>query len=341
MGVMPLSPDSSSASGSAAPLLRIENLAVAYKIGLRRSLRAVSGVSLEVARGSTLALIGESGSGKSTIARAVCGLGPIERGVVSIAGTDIAQRKDRAAAAGSLGVQIVFQDPISALNPRWPIWRSIAEPRLRLFPPAPDGHRALAVELLERVGLDRSMADRVPSQLSGGQRQRVTIARALSPEPKLIILDEAVSALDVSVRNEILALLDELKRERGLTYLLISHDMGAVIQIASEVAVLYLGKLVEVGRAVEVIGRPLHPYTRALIRAVPVLNAVASEPARRLSGEIGDPANPPPGCRFHPRCRFAIPRCSEEEPFLRELNDRQVACHRADEIAKQEIDAPA
>jgi len=314
------------------PLVTVSNLVVTYRLGLNRTLRAVSGVSLAIHQGHTLALIGESGSGKSTVARAICGLGPVESGAIRIAGTDIVPAPDRAAAAGRLGVQIVFQDPTAALDPRWPVWRSVAEPRGPLLPPAPDRHRARAVALLERVGLSADMADRHPSQLSGGQRQRVTIARALAAEPKLVILDEAVSALDVSVRNEILVLLDELKRQDGLTYLLISHDMGAVIQIATEIAVMYLGEIVEQGPSQAVIGAPRHPYTQALLAAVPSLDGSPIKKLR-LTGDIGDPARPPPGCRFHPRCPLAIPSCTTEAPALRSIAGRSVACHLAQETA--------
>lgn len=321
----------SSARPGADPLVDVRDLTIAYAAGWRRSLRAVAGVSLAIDAGSTMALIGESGSGKSSFARSVCGLGPIESGSVTIAGQDITRVPDRAAAAGALGVAIVFQDPTSALDPRWPVWRSIAEPRFRRLPAPRSEQCAYAERLMQRVGLDRSMAARRPHQLSGGQRQRVTIARALSAGPRLVILDEAVSALDVSVRNEILALLDRLKREEGLTYLLISHDMGAVVQIATSIAVLYLGKLVEQGEAALFVQRPVHPYTRALLRAVPTLEGVRN--ASPLEGETGDPAHPPSGCRFHPRCRFRVDRCAAEVPQMRPVDGRSVACHRAEEMA--------
>ena len=210
-----------------------------------------------------------------------------------------------AALAGEKGIQVVSQDPGAALDPRWPLWRSILEPRLARFPRDPDGGRARAGDLLERVGLSRSMSDRRPHQLSGGQRQRVTIARALAPEPQMIILDEAVSALDVSVRNEILALLGALQAASGLTYLLISHDIGAVTQIASDVAVLYRGRLAELGPAAEVLGSPLHPYTRMLIRAVPTLDDVA----------IG----PPPACDRGGRRRRGLPVPAALRPGRRAL----------------------
>jgi oligopeptide/dipeptide ABC transporter ATP-binding protein len=313
-----------------ANLLEVDDLSVSYRIGLRRHVRAVAGVSLRLGRGRTLALIGESGSGKSTIARAICGLGPIEGGSVRVGGIEFSSAPDRAAAAGKAGVQIVFQDPGAALDPRWPVWRSVAEPRWHSHKRGPAA-RDHAVALLEHVGLHADLADRRPFALSGGQKQRVTIARALSTSPKLIILDEAVSALDVSVRNEILALLHDLQRTDGLTYLLISHDMGAVVQIATDVAVLYLGRLVETGEAAQVIGAPAHPYTQALIRAVPAIHRVETAAAPRLRGEIGSPEHPPTGCRFHPRCPLAVKTCAEATPQLGMIRGRDVACHRAEE----------
>jgi oligopeptide/dipeptide ABC transporter ATP-binding protein len=314
------------------PVLEVTDLVVAYRLGLRRWVRAVAGVSLEIKAGRTLALIGESGSGKSSLARAVCGLGPVESGTVRVGGVDLTAASDRAAAAGRSGVQIVFQDPTTALDPRWSIWRSVAEPRLAGNPGTRAQERERAVALLERVGLPAGVADRRPSEVSGGQRQRVTIARALSSEPKLIVLDEAVSALDVSVRNEVLFLLDGLQRESGLTYLLITHDMGAVVQAATDVAVLYLGRLVESGGAMDVLANPAHPYTRALLAAVPTLRGGNIAATDRPRGEIGNPEHPPPGCRFHPRCPFATAVCGSDVPELRPVLNRDVACHHAEEV---------
>jgi oligopeptide/dipeptide ABC transporter ATP-binding protein len=280
-----------------------------------------------------LALIGESGSGKSTIARAICGLGPVSGGSILLEGTDLATAPDRADAAGASGIQIVFQDSTSALDLRWPVWRSVSEPRLKRLPASMEAQREHAISVLARVGLHRDLAERRPAQLSGGQRQRVTIARALAAEPKLIVLDEAVSALDVSVRNEVLTLLDRLRREDGLTYLFVSHDMGAVAQIASDVAVLYLGKVVERGEARRIINAPAHPYTRALIAAVPSFTPAPVAAAAR--GEIGDPASPPSGCRFHPRCAFMADRCSSIEPALDPFDGRLAACLRLPELAQR------
>ncbi|HKF76132.1 MAG TPA: ABC transporter ATP-binding protein [Candidatus Dormibacteraeota bacterium] len=311
-------------------LLRIRGLTVTYGLRSRHPVRAVAGVSLDVGRGRTLALIGESGSGKSSVARAICGLGPVESGSIEMDGHELTAAADRPAAAGERGIQIVFQDPVSALDPRWPAWRSVAEPLVRDVP-SPGDRRERAIALLERVGLDPSFGDRHPHQLSGGQRQRVTIARALAPGPKLVILDEAVSALDVSVRNEILVLLDDLKRQGGLTYLLISHDMGAVAQMATEIAVMYLGRVVESGEARQVILHPVHPYTDALLASVPTVSGDVVEPSFRPRGEIGDTAHPPPGCRFHPRCPLAVDVCTTEEPAMRTVRGRLAACHRAEE----------
>jgi peptide/nickel transport system ATP-binding protein len=315
-------------------LLDLRDLTVSYKTA-HGKLTAVAGVSLRVEEARTLSLIGESGSGKSSIARAVCGLHLAESGQVIVGGKNLVKEgRNQAVAAGAAGIQIVFQDPTSALDPRWPVWRSIIEPRLSRFPASQAEHRATAERLMERVGLRADYAERRPHKLSGGQRQRVTIARALAAEPKLVILDEAVSALDVSVRNEILTLLDGLRAERGLTYLFISHDMGAVAQMSRDVAVLYLGKLMETGTAEDVIGRPAHPYTRGLIAAVPSVNAPARQLAR-IIGDTDDPANPPPGCRFHRRCPYAADRCRSEVPEERPYDGRIVACHRV-----EEIDAP-
>ena len=318
-------------AAQADTLLGVDKLNVVYRGLTRRPVQAVVDVSFTIARGSTLALIGESGSGKSTIARAIAGLGPVESGSVRLDGAELTGAGDRAAEAGRRGVQIVFQDPTSALNPRWPVWQSIVEPRLRERL-GRTVQRDIAADYLGRVGLNARHMDRLPQQLSGGQRQRVTIARALVAKPKLVILDEAVSALDVSVRNEVLLLLDRLKDSEQLTYLLISHDMGAVAQLATSVAVLYLGKLVELGPAPRVIGQPAHPYSRALIDAVPALNKLVATSAPALSGEIGDPAQPPSGCRFHPRCPYAIDRCRSEVPELQPHRGGDVACLRAAEI---------
>ena len=232
-----------------------------------------------------------------------------------------------------MACRLCSRTPPPRSDPRWPIWRSVAEPRLARGPGPRASERDRAIGLLNRVGLPPGVADRLPSEISGGQRQRVTIARALSSDPHLIVLDEAVSALDVSVRNEVLFLLDALQRESGLTFLLITHDMGAVVQAATDVAVLYLGRLVESGVARDVLADPAHPYTRALLAAVPTLGgAGAPAAADRPRGEIGNPEHPPPGCRFHPRCPLATAVCRSEVPELRPVRNRAVACHHAEQV---------
>lgn len=264
------------------PRLRLEKLAVSYRVGRRATVHAVRGVSLSVAKGSTTAIIGESGSGKSSLIRALCGLTPTSGGRLYVDDFELTQvpYRLRARAAGAAGVGIVFQNPMVALDPRWPVWRSIAEAlpgrggplRAAMSRSDKEERRARAAVALDQVGLAAAFADRRPSQLSGGQLQRVTIARALAAEPRILLYDEVVSALDVSVRNEILRLLAEVNKSFELTSLFISHDMSSVVQIASEIAVMYHGEIVESGPAADVVGQPTDPYTRKLLAAVPTIS---------------------------------------------------------------------
>jgi oligopeptide/dipeptide ABC transporter ATP-binding protein len=313
--------------------LSVEDLVVTY--GNRRDpLRAVDGVSLRVPRGQTLGIIGESGSGKSTLVMAVAGLLPTTSGRISIAPRD----GDLVPAARSVGrdgqVQVIFQDPMLALSPSLPIWRSVAEPLAPTSLRVPDRFRARAVELLGQVGIGPELADRRPARLSGGQRQRVTIARAVAAEAPLIMCDEPVAALDISLQAGVLRLLDELRRTRELTYVFVSHDMTSIARIADQVGVMYLGKLVEVGPVRSVLREPRHPYTQALISAVPTVSLRARARSRTLlPGEIPDARQPPSGCRFRTRCRFAQARCAVEEPtFGAGGAAHQVACHFWPEI---------
>lgn len=311
--------------------LEVRDLDVHYS-SKGRTVRANDRISLDVPRGSTYALIGESGCGKSSFGKAICGLVPVTGGSVVLGGDRLGQGRHAARDAGRLGVQIVLQDPTASLDPRWPIWRSVAESR-RLAGESKADARDRAVAALAEVGIAEAMADRRPSALSGGQKQRVTIARAIAAEPRLIVLDEAVSALDVSVRNEVLQLLDDLKHRHDLTYVFISHDMSVVTQSASHVAVMYLGKIVESGTTAQVVQDPVHPYTRALLSAVPTLNDDLGS-RLRMVGEFPDPANPPKGCRFHTRCPFAQDVCTSQEPSLDgRAGGRRAACHFADELA--------
>jgi oligopeptide/dipeptide ABC transporter ATP-binding protein len=309
----------------------VRGLSVRYT-GHRRAVRAVDEVSLDVAAGRTLAIVGESGSGKSTLLRAIAGLVPAFEGTVEVNGS--VPPHD---ASGAGRVQMVFQDPDLALNPRLPTWKSIAEPlaprRLRM----PGSLREPALALLREVGLGPEIADRRTHELSGGQRQRVTIARAVAARPALVLLDEPVSAQDVSLQGSLLRLLSTIQRERGLTYVIVSHDIAAVARIADRVGVMYAAKLVELGGAEQVLTRPRHPYTQALVGAVPRMSARRDAVPRLIQGEPPDLRQPPPGCRFHTRCAFAIDRCATEEPALAgdsaQPGDHLVACHRWQEIA--------
>jgi oligopeptide/dipeptide ABC transporter ATP-binding protein len=295
--------------------------------------RAVDGVSFELPEGPFgLGLVGESGSGKTTIARALLRLLRPASGAIRLDGQDVAGSNGRAVREYRREVQIVFQDPTTSLDPRGKIGSTIAEP-LRahgIVPRVQVGERIGA--LLTEVGLEPEMAGRYPHQLSGGQRQRVAIARALSVEPRVLVLDEPTSALDVTVQARILELIAKLRRERGLAYVLISHNLAVVEQLCEETAVLYLGRIVEHGPTEEILARPAHPYTLALRSAVPEIDLAARRSRIVLPGTVPDPANPPPGCPFHPRCPYAIERCRTEVPELRELDGRTVACHRAEEI---------
>ncbi len=320
------------------PLVEVQQLVKHYPGGggffsaARPPVQAVDGVSFTIAAGETLGLVGESGSGKSTVGRAVLRLEPPTAGTVRFDGTDLAGLDAAALRALRQRMQIVFQDPFGSLNPRRTIGDSIAEGMIihRLVPPAAMAGRV--ADLLAEVGLDRSYADRYPHEFSGGQRQRLGIARALAVEPRFIVCDEPVSALDVSVQAQVINLLLELRERRGLAYLFIAHDLAVVRQVAHRVAVMYLGTIVEIGPSRAVIGAPCHPYTQALVSAVPDPDPTVARQRIVLEGEPPSPSAPPPGCPFAPRCfhprRDA--RCTAERPMLRVIGDREVACHHAE-----------
>ncbi|GMV05113.1 MAG: hypothetical protein AMXMBFR53_13930 [Gemmatimonadota bacterium] len=303
------------------------------------AIRAVDGVTFDIHAGETLGLVGESGSGKSTTGRLVLNLETPTSGTVSFQGTALGGLGPEGMRRHRRHMQMIFQDPYASLNPRIRVGRTVGEP-LRIHGVGSGEEReARVAELLERVGLDPRAGARYPHEFSGGQRQRVGIARALATNPRLIVADEPISALDVSIQAQIVNLLDDLKEELGLTYLFIAHDLSMVRHISDRVAVLYLGRLVELGRTDDVFRQPLHPYTRALLSAIPVPDP-ARERARAtapLEGDVPNPAAPPPGCRFHTRCPFATARCREQEPAWREPSGagtgRWVACHYAEELA--------
>ncbi|MPY95796.1 MAG: ATP-binding cassette domain-containing protein [Acidimicrobiia bacterium] len=317
-----------------AALLDVADLRVHYPVP-RGKLRAVDGVSFHVGAGETLGLIGESGSGKSTVARAVLGLAPLTTGEVHLRGVRLDQLSRRELRRQRRHVQMIFQDPHEALDPRMDVWSAIAEPlRIHGVRSRTERDRRVA-DLLERVGLRLEHGERRPHELSGGQKQRVSIARALTLGPALLICDEAVSALDVSIQADILNLLVDLQRERSLAYLFISHDLAVVAHVADRVGVMYLGRLAEVGPADDVVARPRHPYTEALLSAEPQALPRRLRERQRivLEGDLPSPVDPPSGCRFRTRCRYAAERCATEEPQLREVGPhRWSACHFAETL---------
>jgi len=295
----------------------------------KRLLRAVDGVSLAVTKGRTLSLVGESGCGKSTVARLAVGLYRPSAGQVMFDGRDLAEA--RAASDQRRRMQMIFQDPYASLNPRWRVRDIIAEP-IRAFGLLPDraAQEARVAELLTQVGLSPLDGHKFPHEFSGGQRQRISIARALSSNPEFLVCDEPTSALDVSVQAQILNLMKELQSRMGLTYLFISHNLAVVRQVSDQIGVMYLGRIAELAPAESLFRRPRHPYTRALMEAIPDLD-MTGRARIPVGGEVPSPINPPTGCAFHPRCPLAGPRCKGEGPELKPGGDAMVACHGVEE----------
>ncbi|MDQ1559182.1 MAG: oligopeptide transport system ATP-binding protein [Pyrinomonadaceae bacterium] len=295
--------------------------------GNRGVVRAVDGVSFEIKTGETLGLVGESGCGKSTLGRALLRLTPHTGGQVYFRGRELAHLSSQELRRTRRHMQMIFQDPYASLNPRMTVGQIVSEP-LETFGLAHGRERAERVsELLETVGLSARHVKRYPREFSGGQRQRIGIARALAANPEFVVADEPISALDVSIQAQIMNLLERLRRERSLTYLFISHDLRAIRHLSDRIAVMYLGKLVELGAAASVYGDPLMPYTKALISAVPFPDP-ARESARRrivLAGDVPSPLDPPPGCRFHTRCPYAVAACREVVPALAEIKPAHFA----------------
>ncbi len=319
-------------------LLAVRELSVTYRVAYRRGhalLRAVNGVSFELARGETLGLVGESGSGKSTVARALLRLVPAESGVASFHGTDLLKLSGARLQAMRRHLQLIFQDPLASLDPRMNIGDILGEP-LRVFEPQLSGQQRLqrALAMTRAVGLGAEHLHRFAHELSGGQAQRIGIARALIIEPELIVCDEPLSALDVSIKSQISNLLKDLQRQLQLSLLFISHDLAAVRFSCDRVLVLYLGRVMEIAGCDTLFKACRHPYTRALIRAAPIPDPVAARARRSapLEGEIPSPLFAPSGCVFRTRCPMAIDRCAREIPLLRQVGDSQVACHRAEEV---------
>jgi peptide/nickel transport system ATP-binding protein len=311
-----------------SPLLEVQNLVVEYVVG-NKIVHAVSDVSLEIARGETLGLVGESGCGKSTLARAVLQLRPAQSGKVLFDGEDLTSMRGEALRKMRRRVQLIFQDPIASLNPRRRIGDIIAEPLVIAGYKDANKRQELVREVLGAVGLDPALVvDRLPHEFSGGQCQRICIARALVLNPEFIICDEPVSALDVSIRAQILNLLEEMKTQFGLTLLFIAHDLAVVKAVSDRVAVMYLGRICEVGPSEQLFAKPAHPYTALLIEAIPVPDPDVRPAESVPVGEPPSPIAPPSGCRFRTRCPRADRRCAEDVPELRPIAPgKYVACH--------------
>ncbi len=291
------------------------------------SVRALDGVSLDVAQGETLGLVGESGCGKSTLARLLLRLEQPSKGSISVDGQDLRTAPQDFLRRYPTLVQMIFQDPFSSLNPRKTIGGTITEP-LAIHGESRAAQQARLAELMDRVGLRPELASRYPHEFSGGQRQRVAIARALALNPKCVVCDEPVSALDVSIQAQVLNLLRELQRDFGLTYVFISHDLAVVGHVADRVAVMYLGRLMELAPSQDLFAHPLHPYTQALLQAVPVPDPTHPGLALRLAGDPPSPIDPPPGCPFHPRCPKAMPICATTTPAWQQTRPNHwTACH--------------
>ena len=312
-------------------ILSVKNISKIYEssgggFGRKNKVSALDGVSFNLAQGETLGIVGESGCGKSTLGRIISRLDSPTSGEIIYKGNDIAKKSLAAMRPLRKEIQFIFQDPYASLNPRRQIGAIIEEP-MRIHGVSKDERRARAHELLEKVGLDKNSYEKYPHEFSGGQRQRVVIARALTLKPELIIADEPVSALDVSIQAQVLNLFKELQDEMKLTYVFVAHDLGVVLHISDRIAVMYLGKIVELGSVEEIYNNPQHPYTKALLSANPRIDQSAQSTRQILTGDIPSPLNRPSGCSFHTRCPIAVAECSTREPELRRIGAVDVACN--------------
>ncbi len=325
------------ATPAPAPILEVDKLKKYFQQGSGlfgsggKWLKAVDGVTFSIPKGATLGLVGESGCGKTTVGRTLIGLYRPTAGKVVYKGIDLARATGAQSLKNRRQMQMIFQDPYASLNPRMTVGDIIGEPVDIHRPDMPKKQRAERInDLLNMVGLNPEHANRYPHEFSGGQRQRIGIARALAVEPELIVCDEPVSAVDVSIQAQIINMLEKLQEELNLTYLVIAHDLSMVKHISDRVAVMYLGKIVELVESEELYHNPLHPYTQALLSAVPIADPEVERRRKRIliEGDLPSPVNPPPGCYFHTRCNRVLPVCREREPEMRELGrEHFVACH--------------
>jgi peptide/nickel transport system ATP-binding protein/oligopeptide transport system ATP-binding protein len=320
-------------------LLSVENLHKAFKVSAKRPgapklrLKAVDGVSFEIEAGETLGLVGESGCGKSTVGKLLLRLIEPDDGIIRFADKSVTGMPKRELTALRRDMQMIFQDPFSSLNPRMRVGEIIGEPLVVHDLVNGKDPRNQVLTLMDKVGLSAEHYDRYPHEFSGGQRQRIGIARTLAVQPRLVVADEPVSALDLSIQAQIVNLLKDLQEEFGLTYLFISHDLGVIEHVCDRVAVMYLGRIVEIASAEDLYDRPRHPYTEALMNAVPVPDPNRHRQKQVLSGEIPSPIDPPTGCHFHPRCPYAKDICQKEYPVLSEqLPGHKAACHFSAEV---------
>jgi oligopeptide/dipeptide ABC transporter ATP-binding protein len=325
-------------------LLKVENLRKAFKVSANRpgaakqSLKAVDGVSFEIKSGETLGLVGESGCGKSTTGKLLLRLIEPDSGTIQFDGRDVVGMRHRELTAIRRDMQMIFQDPYSSLNPRMRVGEIIGEPLVVHSLAKGRAIKEQALTLMQKVGLAPEHYDRYPHEFSGGQRQRIGIARTLAVRPRLIVADEPVSALDLSIQAQIVNLLKDLQEEFGLTYLFISHDLGIIEHVCDRVAVMYLGRIVEIATAEQLYHQPCHPYTEALLNAVPIPDPQRVRKHQVLSGEVPSPIDPPDGCHFHPRCPYAQEICRKEYPALTDHPEgHQSACHFSGEVGRFKI----
>ena len=324
-----------------ATLLKVENLRKAFKVSANRpgaakqSLKAVDGVSFEIKSGETLGLVGESGCGKSTTGKLLLRLIEPDSGSIEFDGKDVTGMGHRELTAMRRDMQIIFQDPYASLNPRMRVGDIIGEPLVIHSLAKGQAIKEQVLSLMQKVGLAPEHYDRYPHEFSGGQRQRIGIARTLAVKPHLIVADEPVSALDLSIQAQIVNLMKDLQEEFGLTYLFISHDLGIIEHVCDRVAVMYLGRIVEIATAEQLYHQPCHPYTEALLNAVPIPDPQRVRKHQLLSGEIPSPIDPPDGCHFHPRCPYAQEICRKEYPPLTNHKEgHQAACHFSGEVGR-------